>query len=217
MKMRFILIAALTALPFGREARAFTCADGTVMPIPDCCKEHKAAADGVAQGLGTACGGGVNNDAVTQAVKALSQGAGSAAQAAGGLGSSAGSMPDLSGLTGGTSPSAADAGGSITSSPQKPATAAMQWCPETGSWATSCSGSNSQVQQPAAATGLAPSAAPAGTAAPAAPVSISTQPPVSKAPSAQASADSKAQASGQEPARTFSKRPPIRVIKSKAP
>ena len=217
MKMRFILIAALMALPFGREARAFTCADGSVKPIPDCCPEHKAAADGAAQGFGTACGGGLNSDAVTKAVQSLSQGAGSAAQAAGGLGSSAGSMPDLSSLTGGTSPATADTGGSNTSSPQKQATAAMQWCPETGSWATSCSGSNGQVQQPAAAAALAPSAAQVGTAAPAAPISISTQPPVSNVPSAQTSAGSDAQAPGQGPARTFSKRPPIRVIKSKAP
>ncbi|MCX5788723.1 MAG: hypothetical protein NTX64_09515 [Elusimicrobia bacterium] len=220
--MRFILIAAtLLAVPLGRGAQAFVCANGTPMPIPDCCPERKAAAKGVVGALGDACGGGVNQNAVNKAVQQAAGGGdgglGQLGQLMGPLGQAASAMGQGGGA--GQSPSAQDPSSQNptypsdtgSSTPQTPAapTPTNQWCPGTGTWSTSCPTSNAPVQQQVgAATLMKSNAAPALAPLPA--------PWSTSAPSAQAPDGSNAQApSGLS--RPFIKRPPIRVLKSRNP
>ena len=222
MKTKSILIAAtLMAVPFGRGAQAFVCANGTPMPIPECCPERKAAAKAVVGALGDACGGGVNNEAVKKAVDGKAggdSGMGQLAQALGSLGQAAGGMGKGGGA--GQEPSAQDPSypsamdtGAPSQTPAAP-TPTNQWCPGTATWATSCPPPTAPIQQVGAVTSLNPNTASANPAAPA--LAPLPAPWSANAASTQAPDGSNAQApSGLS--RAFIKRPPIRVLRSRNP
>ena len=191
------------------------------MPIPDCCPERKAAAKGVVGALGDACGGGVNQDAVQKAVQALSQGASGLGQAAQGMMGKGGDSGQQSGAQDPSAQSPSYPSDTGSSNSQTPAaqTPTNQWCPGTGTWSTSCAASNAPVQQVGAVTPLSSKPAAAGAAAPA--LAPLPAPWSSNAPSAQTAAPAGGNGSNaQAPSglsRTFIKRAPIRVLKSRNP
>ena len=118
-----------------------------------------AGSSGAGKGAGgSAAGQGGGSSATGPLAQGLAQGAvGALGQAAAGM---AGGQQAGNDSAGYSDPSTADIGSDQATSPADAESAPMQWCPATGTWATSCPGAGTApTQQVGAVTSASPSAA----------------------------------------------------------